>query len=518
MEGSIILHKLIDNDFSMYEDESILIDFNTGIESEDYYFNAIGNINKMEEIIPSLNELKKEINGRIEYLEEESESEYAEEDAKFYRENIDHLEELFKNANTIKIDYPFEEAAKFIKNNPELKSKKVVIIGKSVMELNKEELNKMESILGEDIHDINFELNEHDKYIPYETYLATINKMDQFINNIELLNLSPIEKIMYVYDIVRDRVYKKESKDESKGLSRDFSSALLGENIVCEGYANIFNKFLNKLGIDARMVKLQERGKDVGHARSMIYVKDDKYDIDGIYYFDPTWDSRKIINGNNYLNSYKFFALTRNDMCKYDKEYEYDFIEEAVPVETDDLARDLCNIEDIIEENGLRSIPEKLLKAGNHYSAIINGRPIMNSCFLNPILPEKFLPDKDEVIDDLYSVIGKIDTKIPAEKLIKILYNVRKMEYYINPEKYKFDIDAIFSVYIYSNWLFDDDYISKEEKLYRSLFGNDNRLSNKISAINFNKYLDNSDLERDIARVRVAKALRLVCDKKKEEN
>ena len=90
MEGSIILHQLIDDDFSMYEDESISIDFNTGIESEDYYFNAIGNINKMEELIPSLNELRKEINGRIEYLEEESESEYAEEEAKFYRENIDH--------------------------------------------------------------------------------------------------------------------------------------------------------------------------------------------------------------------------------------------------------------------------------------------------------------------------------------------------------------------------------------------------------------------------------------------
>ena len=63
-----------------------------------------------------------------------------------------------------------------------------------------------------------------------------------------------------------------------------------------------------------------------------------------------------------------------------------------------------------------------------------------------------------------------------------------------------------------------NDYISKEEKLYRALFGNDNGLSNKIRTIDFNKYLDNSDLKRDIARVRVAKALRLVIDKKKEEN
>ena len=42
------------------------------------------------------------------------------------------------------------------------------------------------------------------------------------------------------------------------------------------------------------------------------------------------------------------------------------------------------------------------------------------------------------------------------------------MEYYINPEKYKFDIDAIFSVYIYSNWMFDDENLSKEKNYLES--------------------------------------------------
>jgi hypothetical protein len=57
------------------------------------------------------------------------------------------------------------------------------------------------------------------------------------------------------------------------------------------------------------MVFLLERKdkEDVGHARNMLHLVDDKYEIDGIYFFDPTFDCKKD-EGNNFLFSYRFFA------------------------------------------------------------------------------------------------------------------------------------------------------------------------------------------------------------------
>ena len=66
---------------------------------------------------------------------------------------------------------------------------------------------------------------------------------------IKKLHLSPLETVLYVYDLVRERKYQEEGANECHTKSRDLTSVLLGDKIVCAGFVNLFNTILEKLDI-----------------------------------------------------------------------------------------------------------------------------------------------------------------------------------------------------------------------------------------------------------------------------
>ena len=131
--------------------------------------------------------------------------------------------------------------------------------------------------------------------------------VDAIIQGIERYNLSPLEKIIYTYDIVKYREYK-ESYGDLK-YSRDLDKVVQGESIVCVGYSNLFNAILRGMGFNAiSLISTEKR-----HQRSMVYIYDEKYKIDGIYAFDPTFDRRK---NDDYIDNYKYFAMTMENSEK----------------------------------------------------------------------------------------------------------------------------------------------------------------------------------------------------------
>ena len=71
------------------------------------------------------------------------------------------------------------------------------------------------------------------------------------------------------------------------------------------GYANLFSAILTSLNIDNR-IALNFHGN---HARNLVHIKDEKYNIDTVLFFDVTGDSRKK-NDKDYLEKYNFFGLT----------------------------------------------------------------------------------------------------------------------------------------------------------------------------------------------------------------
>ena len=116
--------------------------------------------------------------------------------------------------------------------------------------------------------------------------------------DIKRTNLSPFEQSIYAYDIVKNRKYKK--CDYNLRTSRDLDKILIGDTIVCVGYSNFLNAILKCLNIKAiPLIDIRRR-----HQCNLVYIKDSKYGIDGIYMFDPTGD-RKRNDNNDYISNYK---------------------------------------------------------------------------------------------------------------------------------------------------------------------------------------------------------------------
>ena len=190
------------------------------------------------------------------------------------------------------------------------------------------------------------------KYLEYERLLYSIVE--------PAMNMSPFEKYIYAYDIVkRFKKYNTPKKDNKnidnlpgevyiniKSSSRDLYQILDNDYIVCVGFANFLGDLLTKLGIDnidlpvfvdvssTKATKQIDISKDEwknltpeekhklitkqqsyipkddfsGHRRLMVHIKDEKYGIDGIYYSDPTWDN--FIDRNIYAHA----IMTENDV------------------------------------------------------------------------------------------------------------------------------------------------------------------------------------------------------------
>ena len=122
--------------------------------------------------------------------------------------------------------------------------------------------------------------------------------------------LSPVEKAMFLFDEVKSFSYKENNSDLSK--SRYIPTIVSTGNIVCAGYANFLVELMKECGIKADTMNAEiNLGKQVaGHSRVIAKIDDPKYNLHGLYIFDPTWNSKKDnlaevkINGNLYMNRF----------------------------------------------------------------------------------------------------------------------------------------------------------------------------------------------------------------------
>ena len=146
----------------------------------------------------------------------------------------------------------------------------------------------------------------------YLEYLAEEEKLNKLVKDIIDKNLSPFEKFIAVYNIVKNiKPYRENYDDLSQ--SRYLRFILDNEYIVCVGYAKLLVELLNKVGIKSNEYGVQtdisyDEGFTIsetpvelaGHARVIINMDDDKYNIHGLYISDPTWDNEM---KKNYFNN-----------------------------------------------------------------------------------------------------------------------------------------------------------------------------------------------------------------------
>lgn len=210
------------------------------------------------------------------------------------------------------------------------------------------------------------------------------------------------------------------------------------------------------------------------HVRNVLYVKDEKYNIDGVYFFDATWDSKKSMEDNNFLRFYDNFAKTKEFFDEVD--WEQNLTDDTFSNFGDEFG---YNMEQAIYNKRYDAITNKDRKTINNISKLIDKGQIELSNTYTYMC--KYLDDnKDFVIDKLWEYIKLFDKKINIEILLKVIYNVRKHQYYENPEKYIFDINFFRTIYLNSDYnCYSSDSFSR-----------------------MNKYLEENNLERKIEKVK----------------
>ena len=157
------------------------------------------------------------------------------------------------------------------------------------------------------------------------------SKLDNLVEKIKSKNLSPVEQLMYAYKEVTKRVYTTEIADESYYISRDIYGVLNSDKIVCVGYSELFKEIVSRLelGSDAQVflnlvdttIEIKENGKEKikkeRHENCIVYIKDEKYGLDGYYYFDPTWDAQK--ENDKMITKFSYFLLPLGEIANMRK-------------------------------------------------------------------------------------------------------------------------------------------------------------------------------------------------------
>ena len=119
--------------------------------------------------------------------------------------------------------------------------------------------------------------------------------LDYCVQNIKNSDMSPFEKYLAIYDIVKNfKKYNKRPDDRALQESRNLYMILNNNYMVCAGYARLLETLLKRIGIDATYLISPTYRDDIQHAIVALKIKDEKYNLDGVYLSDPTDDNPQI--------------------------------------------------------------------------------------------------------------------------------------------------------------------------------------------------------------------------------
>ena len=95
----------------------------------------------------------------------------------FYSKCKSNLPELLKNAEYVVFGFEMDEIAKYIKDNPILKTKKILFT--DIYDLDPEIIDNIESTFGSETSNIYFDVAGNSNFISFQEYKDTINKLGE---------------------------------------------------------------------------------------------------------------------------------------------------------------------------------------------------------------------------------------------------------------------------------------------------------------------------------------------------
>lgn len=181
--------------------------------------------------------------------------------------------------------------------------------------------------------------------------------IDRIKNSLEIEELSDFEKVLKVYNIVKLFEYV----DDVKGKYLDLLTSIVVSNKASSlGFNKLFSYILRELGFKSFVGKVKSKDGDISFV-TIADIKDCKYEIDGVYLFDPSMDTlpkSTYKNENIRMINYNYFGLILDDISysSYDDmligilgiisindfEYSKDKLESSNSLE---LSRELTSLE-----------------------------------------------------------------------------------------------------------------------------------------------------------------------------
>lgn len=347
-----------------------------------------------------------------------------------YSEGID----IFDNCD-VKLSTNIEELLPMFQHD---KDKKIIITDQ-VHPLTIEEVEKLEQQY-QGYSNVYFKVEGNDDPISLPEYRITVEFIDEVVNRIKSYDFSPLEQIIYAYDYVRDRIYQREKPGESSRISRDLTKVLFGDAIVCVGYSRTFCALLNKLGIKAQEYVI--RLDDEGHSIALAHIIDKKYNINGIYYFDPTRD-RKRNDTNDHFYNYSSFAKTKDQLKDLGE-----FTDKTFGDENDDFYYELARM--IQEGKPVRKACSEYKYLSN-MSSFVEGKPIDIHTFTSAYTLDQ-MQQISHLADNISLCTTLMRQPLKPETLLQAFARVRRVEYYENPQKFPLSFDAVNLTAVISNW------------------------------------------------------------------
>ena len=163
-----------------------------------------------------------------------------------------------------------------------------------------------------------------EEFIRYQKALLELK------NKYNFSELSPVEKIMAAYNLVKQKPFHQTGDETLNGLPH---ASMFSENIDCRGYCTLMMELLAGEGITVKPLGLDVFDKEGNlvdrHQRLTVLIDDPKYGINGLYVCAPSEDSYKpeyqeYFEGMEPTDLYCSFLKPINEPSLYsDDNYEY---------------------------------------------------------------------------------------------------------------------------------------------------------------------------------------------------
>lgn len=204
-------------------------------------------------------------------------------------------------------------------------------------------------------------------------------ELENLVKDIRESNLSPYEKYLAVYNIVKNfKPYKEEGIFSAN--SRTITGILNTDFMVCVGFSLLLNVLLHKVGIPSYKIgvkadtsydkgfTMEEKSTELGaHARNIVKIDDDKYGIHGIFVADATWDNN--MESDFYNNCHMTFdrkkeAYRLEQLADEDLLLDFHNMDEFNDKLNFLLNREIKKKKDIVD--GFYSVYSKILRILSH--------------------------------------------------------------------------------------------------------------------------------------------------------